>query len=336
MSQAEEDRLLAWEQFEELNRKFYTAKSQPHDYVEARLRALLLATSGSNLIAQAAAGGFQIGDLKVAFGDDSEDPKEVERERREFLVSESSVLLHHAGETLMRLFLAHVGLPKCPRLEAARLRQFWRFKKRLEEFARSLQDGETQASVMEVFTGAARRDQLGGAIPADKWTEHRDGLVALLGTVTGILLSDGALYNAAKHGLAIMPTEAGVRFDFGAGAPDIDLSADGSALTYLQAVDTPNGKRWQETINWVSPESNLSLTFLVSQQMKTLLRVARARYVRPGDGYQVLPITTEMVQTVMDAGWPKKPYLIKSMGEPLMYYAESDALGDGELDSPTA
>ncbi len=39
-----------------------------------------------------------------------------------FLIAESQVLLHHAAEALLRLFLAHEGRPPCPWLRAGSLR----------------------------------------------------------------------------------------------------------------------------------------------------------------------------------------------------------------------
>lgn len=63
---------------------------------------------------------------------DEEDDDADEEDLSRYAVAESSVLLHHAAETLFRLYLAHRELPPCPWLEVSRLRNFAAFKKQAE------------------------------------------------------------------------------------------------------------------------------------------------------------------------------------------------------------
>lgn len=328
----EEDRDLAYEQFPALNKKFYTSKWGPEQYLSARLKAAVLASSDSPLIAQAAAEGFEIGELKIAYSVDDDDSDE---EAVDFLATESSVLVHHAAETLLRLYFAHEGLPPCPWLETARLRLFPVFKKKVADLLDSLGEADVQASVMEVFTG--RRTPGEQATPAQEaaWNAQRDGLVALLGTAGWQLLNDSNLYNASKHGLALFPAQVGFAINFEEAAPEIDLSMEGRALQYLQVVKGPHGKRWEQRTGWVFAEANLSMTYLIARQISSLMSVARARYVGDKDKIQVLPVTTEMVEVASRAGWPKKTYLLQSFGEHLLYYAEpGDQPPVGEPDAP--
>ncbi|MDQ3580012.1 MAG: hypothetical protein M3443_20925, partial [Actinomycetota bacterium] len=51
---------------------------------------------------------------------------------------ESTNLLHHAAECLLRLYLAHAGMPPCPWLEVARLRSPSEFKEAVEKLRGSL------------------------------------------------------------------------------------------------------------------------------------------------------------------------------------------------------
>lgn len=177
MAKSPEDRSLATEQFPGLNRVFYTSKSGPHHYIYQRLRGLFLATSDSDKIA-AAAEGFQIGTLKASFGIKDEDEAEQERKARaDFLISESTVLLHHAGEALIRLYLAHLGSPECPRLEAARLRDYRSFKKRLTNLPKTLAEDESRRDLMAVFTGQHAADAENG-VDEEAWTRQCEGVLS--------------------------------------------------------------------------------------------------------------------------------------------------------------
>lgn len=316
----EEDRDLAYEQFPAMNRTFYSSKLGPEAYLNARLRSLLVGTSGSPLIAQASSEGFEIGEMKVAYAE-----KEwSEEEAADFLATESAVLLHHAGETLLRLYFAHAGLPPCPWLETARLRSFSLFKRKVTELLESLATPDVQASIMQVFTGRGDVAQRPNAISEEAWFAQREGLVDLLAATGRVLLGDSNLYNAAKHGLAVFPAEIGISI----GSPDpeteIDLSMDGRALQYLQVVQHGDRKFWEERSAWVFAESNLSMTYIIARQISSLMSVAKARYVPGTEGYSVLPINAEMVRVASTAGWPNKSILFQSFGQQLLYYAASD------------
>jgi len=323
-----EDQLLAPEQFPELNREFYTARSGPHDYIAARVRALYLGTSDSDAIAAAAAEGFQVGTLRSAYPIDDGDEADAEREKRaDFLVTESTVLLHHAGEALMRLYFAHVGRPDCPRIEVARLR-FDAFTKRLAKMGNTLDSEQARSELMAVFTGRSgpREDGTDGS-SREFWEKQCDGLVALLTTISDFLLRDRNLYNAAKHGIAV--TSEGLSFALG-GEPegdeltDVALSADGPALHYLEVTGKKPNTRWQQSSTWVSAEANLALIHLVAEQIEALMLVGRARYVRDQTTYRVRGITRERVDEAKEAGGTDSVIPMLSIGRQLMYNPPPD------------
>lgn len=145
------DTLLIDEQFPELNERFYRGPSTPHWYLTQRYLSLLLLTRGPELKQSDAPVTFEVGPLKATFATEDSD----EDTRDDFLSVESTVLAHHAAETLLRLYLAHEGLPRCPWLEVARLRQRGSFTGRVKDLGQRLQHQAITSSVMEVFTGLA-------------------------------------------------------------------------------------------------------------------------------------------------------------------------------------
>ncbi len=113
-----------------MNQKFY--RGSPHRYFNRRLPSLILAAADNERIRQAFEEGVSFGNLTIRGAEDYD-----ETERMNYAVVESVVLLHHASEALVRLFLAHEGKPPCPWLEVARLRHA-AFKQKVEELASSI------------------------------------------------------------------------------------------------------------------------------------------------------------------------------------------------------
>src|SRR5689334_18678383 len=98
-----------------LNEDFYSA--DPSDYITTRLRFLLLATAEDSRLAELLDGIEYEGLAAVHPTDDEQgegDPESAQAEKRarlNYLAIESEQLLHHAAETLLRLYLAHRDWP---------------------------------------------------------------------------------------------------------------------------------------------------------------------------------------------------------------------------------
>jgi hypothetical protein len=185
-----EDRWLVPGQFESLNREFYASKLLPDKYLGMRLRSLLLTTSEAPEIRAVSEAGFQVGpvNLKYSHADEDEDEEQARAEVDGYLLTESTVLLHHAGEVLLRLFFAHEGFPECPWLETARLRRPGVFPTRIRTLLSTLGSESTKEAIAQVFTGCSDVDHLPEGLPAERWQEQLDGLRALLARV-GVSLS---------------------------------------------------------------------------------------------------------------------------------------------------
>lgn len=316
-----EENNLASEQFAELNGQFYRAQMQPHAYLQARFRSLVLGVQRPEQLPGAFDVEFDVGDLKSKWSSQGEwDELEV----RDYLSTESTVLLHHATEALFRLYFAHADNPECPWLGVARLRLPSQFKDRLSRFMDDSGTLETAESVMNVLIGHPSP----GEGNADLWNNVRTGAMLLLRHLGGRLQEEGPLYNSAKHGLALVPGAAALAFGNQSGP--YPIRADGPSITYLTVKPGKNGKRWAQETVWLDAELNLALTHLVICQIANLWHVARHRYT--GDAWdesQMRYIGSDLVDAVLnkranDAGGVV--VTVPSMSMELLYYAPEDSV----------
>lgn len=312
-----EDRLLAVEQFDSLNREFYRSPFGPHEYLSTRLRGLLLASSTHEGIAQAMRDGLTVEPITLRGGsDDVEDDHTAH-----YLGVEATVLLHHSAETLLRLFLAHNSLPPCPRLEVARARDYRRFKADVRQLHDGLTSKQTRDALCEVFIGTSDRTAIEPEISEEQWLDRVDAISMLMDVCSATVLEDARLYNAAKHGLVTMPHDLGIQI----GNPDEEpaLAQDGLVLTYLTVVGEKQEARWAKAHRWISTGANLALIALIVKQIEALWLIANVRYV-PGSELRGLPpITLELVRTAHRWGTEEQGIVISSMHETLLYYRES-------------
>lgn len=264
-------RALAPEQFSELNGTFYD--SDPASYFRTRIQSLMLLLSGSGRVDEELASGLSYGGLK--FGP-TERPQTDQR--KFYAALESSVLLHHAAETLFRLFLAHREEPPCPWLEISGAKQPDVFKKEVEDFVNRKSTEEDRASISRVFLGGTSSLEAEIGLDDAAWGASVDGLVALLKAVGGALLDESGLYNAAKHGLAGSPQDSGA----------IDLNGfrigGGTSVMYLQRKKTERAgsqhdvDTWYATMHFSRVDSDLTLTEYCARAISSLWAVARRNY----------------------------------------------------------
>lgn len=216
----QEDRGVAVEQFPELNRQFYAAN--PAAYFKRRLHLLLAAAGASEQLEQLFADGVRYEGI-IAKLEPPDDAEADSRERQSFLATDAEVLLHHSSEALLRLYLAHRDQPQCPWLECARLRNFATFKSQVDSLRSSYQEHE---HVAKMFLGGVPDNSDANATQA---VEQIDRLLKILARR---LLEDGNLYNAAKHGLAIIAGESGI--SVGSDGGQALFGSHGQSLAFLE------------------------------------------------------------------------------------------------------
>lgn len=304
---------LAREQFGDLNRQFYGGKLQPADYLQHRYRSLFLAAQSPEVLACAFDSELSIGDLRASWPSTDEwDEEEV----RDYLSTESTVLLHHAAESLFRLYFAHADSPECPWLGVARMRIPAQFKERLSNFMRAEADTDDQ-SAMLIFYGH-------GTAPEGKqeqWDTMRDGLMMLLRHLGKRLLDEAPLYNSAKHGLSLVPGAA--MMQFGDQDGPLRIRADGPSITYLTVREGEQGKRWAQETVWLDPARTLAVVALALFQLSNLWHVARCRYAgETWDQSKMRHMTPEFVSQVLHPplDGEKVRVTVPSMTMGLLYY----------------
>lgn len=308
------DRLLAAQQFPALNRQFYRA--DPADYLSTRLHLLAIAGARPELVVDTLRQGLQFGSLELRSShEDSWEDEEVER----FTVTETVVLLHHATEACLRLFFAHEFDSECPWLETARMKRPSQFKERLAEFVDTAHDAAQLERIAKWTLGrTVQQLQAEQGEPGKAGADALSGSRDLLVMSASRLLSEGAMYNAAKHGLAVLPQKRGVKAVFQ--HSDIDLSVDGPSLSYLETRETKPGERhtWHETTTWINRDSWVAWTYLVLRQIRNIWSMGKL--IHTGEEGTVYPIFPHQVEGIMTLD--AKTYNIESMSSQLAYYVE--------------
>lgn len=303
---------LAPEQFPEQNAQFYR-EIGPHTYLMQRLRAAVLAGVEPDQLPEAFDREFRVGNLKATWTRDEED--EDPARRSAFLSAETTILVHNAAESLVRLFLAHKNVPPCPWLEVSRR---YRFKPRLVELKQELRRSQAASDAMLVFFGRSTRDS-SAEVTEEQWEATSRGIVLLLTIAVGLLLEDGGIYNAAKHGLAIVPANASIAL----GDPEAPfLGAEGPSLMHLEAVEAAERWRWQTTTTWVRADRNLSLVMVMARQIENLWNVAKWRYVDQKHRYQMHGISEEFMREVHRGGEEQKTYTVPHFSMAWLYYRD--------------
>ncbi|HEX2469533.1 MAG TPA: hypothetical protein VHK05_02995 [Candidatus Limnocylindrales bacterium] len=148
---------MAPENYASLNDQFYA--SRPYEYFITRMGNLLLVAARNEELDDLFDAGVSFGELSMGGGSSARTPEERDESAasaRRFVTAESEVLAHHAGETLLRSYLAHESQPPCPWLEISRTRVPREFKSLVEARfgdAGDPADPEHLAGIARVFHG---------------------------------------------------------------------------------------------------------------------------------------------------------------------------------------
>lgn len=289
-------------EFRELNEEFYQAR--PGRYFSERLQLLALRAAKSAELAEVMGSDVTWGPLRLNAEASTSEGTADDHDPQSFVVTESHILLHHAAETLLRLFLAHEENQACPWLETSGLLNFNRFRKKVDALAKSTWTEERVAAVAWVFLGGQPTN------PSAEWEEHRDAAVRLLRTLARTVRDGKNLYNSAKHGLTALGSHGALHVlpEFPDGLPDLSTAAveesavlgvDGVNVSYLEREGDPEaGYSWFHKTEWVSPERAAWLTHLAIIQMDALWTVARWHYLGERPPAQLSLVSTQALDAL--------------------------------------
>jgi hypothetical protein len=323
------DDLLANENYAGLNETFYAA--EPADYFSQRLENLILVAGNSAALDRLMEEGVTFRSLTVGGGPpQGADPADQAKKRdkaaksaEHFVIAEAEVLAQHVGETLLRLYLAHAAVPPCPWLEISRLRSPAEFKERVSRrFGDDTDPSDPAhlAAVARVFYLTDDPASLGPVPPPqDQWETSLANIEGYLRHFADQFLKRAALYNAAKHGLALRPTEMSMKLGDGS-----VLSADGPIIQYLQIRDDDGQPRWSKVNHWVSSDRQMALIYRACKLVETLWEVARIRYLpkQRGETFQLPffggPTVDELIRAAL--GPVSSGIVLEDMSMDLLYY----------------
>lgn len=264
-------------EFASLNAKFY--RGSPHAYFERRLKSLAVAIGDGRELDALLEAGVSYGDFSLKSDDnDVEQGHSDQKDIDAYAAVESAVLLHHTAEATLRLYLAHANRNPCPWLEVAKLTNFREFKQRIAALAGSMDDDEVLDDLAEVFSYRSTPEFLVGGDPTAMWKDHRAGLRDLISESIRTILDDAHIYNAAKHGMAIVSSDLGVSIG---DSDDSDplIHQKGPVLTFLELNQVSDSEKyWHQTSAWVDPTKSMAITFLLIRLMDSLWRSAKAHF----------------------------------------------------------
>ena len=310
------DEGLATENYGWLNRDFY--RSEPHLYLRHRLSNLLLVAGRDRELRELLDQGVSFGDLSMKRRDDA-DPRDAVKDdesQQRFVALEAELLLHHACETILRLFVAHRGPPACPWLELARMRSFEKFKTTVRETFLESDTSNRVGDIADVFFGGSDRTGINPEPSIESWEKALGNVDRFLVYYANHYLSDAHLYNAAKHGLAVQPGEQAIRLDL----PSAPISAEGMALQFLEVKDD----KWQETVAWVQPDLSVVYTLTAIDLIEQLWTIARVRYTGSGET-AIQVFDGDPHQALADAQRKRAsgPIVVRTMSRTLHYCGSS-------------
>lgn len=250
-----------------LNTEYYSAN--PHMYFHQRLMHLIVVAAAPEKLVDLVGDGITLGDVTLGLNPGDApvmSPLADEETREKYLATESTVLLHHIAEVLLRLELAHERQPLCPWIEMVNLR--WDFKDKLRE--RFPEEGshpdDTQLLFPVYFVGPSREETRFGD---DSVEPDLDNISAFLHHFADMHLQEAAVYNSAKHGLGVVAGETRLSlegcFDW-TSMSVAGLDRTGSAISHL-------------LVRSANVERDIQFAVMATNLMRQLWDVAKARYV---------------------------------------------------------
>jgi len=270
------DEGLSPENFQVLNEEFY--EGDPADYFMRRLQGLLILSGRPDAIRTLLSEGVEAGgariQLRAEAGLGSESTEQDAEGRSRFITADAWLLLHHASETLLRLYLAHSDDDLCPPLQIARQRLPGAFKEEVKARFREAASLEHYAANGRVFYNSPTAEGL-----TDLDSEGRE---ALLANVEGLLrlfadvFLDAESYNAIKHSMAIRTGHS--RFNLTVNGMDMGTT-EGPHIEYLGIHKSGERLVWAHKTKWLNLDLIVARIYVAHRMILALWLAARSRYV---------------------------------------------------------
>ncbi|GHF04462.1 hypothetical protein [Pseudolysinimonas yzui] len=273
--------------FADLNRDFYRA--EPAEYLDNRLWSLLTMI-GETGRPRPARQRRRYGERTYSW---TSDPEEV---RDRYAALESTVLLHHACEALLRLYLAHAFAEPCPWLAISKLRGPGVFPSATDLLREDLRNPKRVTDLLLTFTASKTAAEFNPACTAEAWESHEKGLIALIRYAARTVREDAPFYNSAKHGLAILagPMMFSLTAEDGSG-----FSQAGPTLEVLDAelVDkATKAREWRRSARWLDPPVAVEIAAAIVKVIQSLWDAARLRNGLPCEPRRIVLLDAAQIE----------------------------------------
>ena len=249
--------------FAQIRGAFYRA--EPVDYFMTRLGQVLQHAENPNKLAADFKRGIRAQNLLLRIGDVSWSEVELQHH----LIIEAISIAHHATETLLRLFLAHARSQEDAAIDIAATYRPSEFKDEVRSWIATDGHLDELREHYGLWIGG-----IGPAAPADQLAQ-RDREVPLLQDLARYWLDEAPLYNALKHGLAAVPSQAELVIGADTGA----MSLTGPSIVYL--VRSPIDKRHtqlSQRTQWIDLQQTFATALQAVFMIENLWGIAKYRY----------------------------------------------------------
>ena len=270
-------------EFNSLNEEFYRA--DPAEVIEHRLWMLAAFMNDESMTA-----GLP---KELAL---SRDEVPAQKERIQFAILESTLILHQAAETFLRLCLAHWSDAPCPWFEMAKLRQPRVFPKKVAHIAGSLDSDETIDELLRIVSWSSDQSVVEAAVDWGRegsWQQHREGLREFIRHCCTVIRDGAEVYNAGKHGLAILPSEKGMSVGDGE-----LISVRGPSLTVIERHVQDGDPRWAKVTHWVKYQESIAITTLIASAVRSLWECGKNRRLGGGDATRLRIFNKEELEEI--------------------------------------
>lgn len=249
-----------------VNETFYAA--DPADYLSTRWQLLMLAGGRRQDLAQLFAQGVEFAGIEIGPHGSATPSEPAELSLDPFLTIESQMLLHHAAETTLRIFLAHCSAEPMPWIVMNSNRNFADFKKTVRS---TFVDAHPEPAIVAYV--CLGRQTPPSEISEDDWNAAIDGITLFLTVFAQRFLNDAGIYNAIKHGLGVRASTASLIL----GGQQL---AGGTSVDFVESDSWNNGERtWSLTTQWVDLGETLGLVRVATQLIESIWQVGRFRHL---------------------------------------------------------